>query len=286
MKVSGFTFVKNGMILGYPFLESIKSILPICDEFVVNVGQSEDDTLEMVRSIDDPKIQIIESIWNDKMRVAGYVYGQQKMIAQFSCTGDWAFYLEADEVVHENDLAQIKDSMFSYLHDDEVEALIFDYIHFYGNANTYMWSPAAYRRAPRVIKTSIRSYAPDGLFWLVLKKNKIGRYPRAAHTGATIYHYGWVRTEEQMNLKSSKVQQYWNKEHKEIQYSEIAPFILRDFEGKHPGVIQDWIPKEKGRFQANPKHRLTRREWKHRFMLKLEAWFGLQLSKKHFKLVK
>ncbi len=111
MKVSGFTFIKNGEILGYPFIESIKSILPIVDEFVVNVGESEDNTLELIKEINNPKIRIIESKWNDKMKDRGYVYGQQKMIAQFNCTGDWAFYLEGDEVVHEDDLPKIKEAI-------------------------------------------------------------------------------------------------------------------------------------------------------------------------------
>ena len=110
MKISAFTFIKNGQLLGYPFVESIKSILPIVDEFVVNVGASEDDTLQFIKDIDDPKIRIIESLWNENMQDRGYVYGQQKMIAQFNCTGDWAFYLEGDEVVHEDDLQKIRES--------------------------------------------------------------------------------------------------------------------------------------------------------------------------------
>ena len=98
MKVSAFTFIKNGQILGYPFLQSIQSILPIADEFIVNVGKSEDNTLELIKSLSSSKIKIIESQWNDSMQDKGYVYGQQKMIAQFNCSGDWAFYIEADEI--------------------------------------------------------------------------------------------------------------------------------------------------------------------------------------------
>ena len=94
MKISAFTFIKNGQMLGYPFMQSIQSILPIVDEFVINVGESEDDTLQMIQSINDKKIRIIKSKWNDLMRDRGYVYGQQKMIAQFNSTGDWAFYIE------------------------------------------------------------------------------------------------------------------------------------------------------------------------------------------------
>ena len=286
MKVSGFTFIKNGEMLGYPFIESIKSILPIVDEFVINIGESEDNTLELIEEINDPKIRIIQSKWNDKMKDRGYVYGQQKMIAQFNCTGDWAFYLEGDEVVHEDDLPKIKAAMEKHLLDDEVEALIFDYYHFYGNANTYLWSPGWYRKAPRIIKNTIRTYAPDGLFWLVLDKNKIGRYPKAAHTNASMYHYGWVRSEDQMNLKSEKVQQYWNKKHEKINYSNIDSQILTKFEGTHPSIMKNWIPKTEELFQANKDYILSKKEKKHRMMLKLESLFNLELSKKHYKLVK
>ena len=100
MKVSGFTFIKNAEMLGYPFVESIQSILPIVDEFVIAVGESSDNTLEIIKSIKDEKIRIIETQWNESMQDRGYVYAQQKMTAQFSCTGDWAFYLEGDEVLH------------------------------------------------------------------------------------------------------------------------------------------------------------------------------------------
>ena len=284
--ISAFTFIKNGEMLGYPFIQSIKSILPIVDEFVVNVGESEDDTLQLIEAIADPKIRIIKSKWNDKMKDHGYVYGQQKMIAQYNCTSDWAFYLEGDEVIHEDDLEKIKDTCEKYVDDKEVEAITFDYFHFYGNANSYLDSPAWYRREARIIKNSVRSYAPDGLFWLVLETNKKGRYPNAVHSGAHMYHYGWVRSEEQMNLKSQKVQQYWNKKHENIDYTQIDGQIIQEFKGTHPSIVKDWIPKDKGLFQADKNYKLTRREKKHRIMLKLENWFGLELSKKHYKIVK
>ena len=283
MKISAFTFIRNGTIFGFPYSESIRSVLPIVDEFVVNVGDSDDDTLEKIREIDDPKIRIIQSKWNDRMKVGGYVYGQQKMIAQFNCTGDWAFYLEGDEIVHEDDLEKIVDACRAYKDDERVEALTFDYCHFYGNANSYLDSPAWYRRAARIIKTSVRSYAPDGLYWHVLtSKSKVSRYPKSAHTGASIYHYGWVRSEEEMNLKSGNVQKYWNKNHRRIDYREIDQQIIREFEGSHPEIIRAWLPPEEGLFRADPDHKLTSREKKHRLMLLLERWFGLELSKKHF----
>jgi hypothetical protein len=66
-----------------------------------------------------PKIRIIPTQWNERIQpdysVKGFVYGQQKSIALFNCTGDWAFYLEADEVVHENDLPKIRAAMERHL---------------------------------------------------------------------------------------------------------------------------------------------------------------------------
>ena len=285
MKVSAFTFIKNGQILGYPFLQSIQSILTIVDEFIINIGESEDDTLMMIQSLASPKIRIIESHWNDSMQDRGYVYGQQKMIAQFNCTGDWAFYIEGDEVYHENELEQIKKSMEMHLNDSNVEALVFDFYHFYGNSNSYLDSPGWYRSEARIIKNSLRTYAPDGLFWLVLDSNKKGRYPRAKHTGASCYHYGWARSEDQMNLKVSKVQMYWGTKLVKIDYSQMDQSIIKEFKGTHPKVMREWLKNDKGLYQVDSSYKPTKKQKKHRIMIKLENFFHLELSKKHYKLV-
>ena len=285
MKVSAFTFIKNGQILGYPFLQSIQSILPIVDEFVINVGASEDETLDMIRSIQDKKIRIIQSKWNDGMHNRGYVYGQQKMIAQFNCTGDWAFYIEGDEVYHEEDLEKIHKSMELHLNNSKVEALVFDFKHFYGNANTILDSPGWYRKEARIIKNSVRSYAPDGLFWLVLESNKKGRYPWAKHTGASCYHYGWVRSQDQMNLKSTKVQKYWGGDPVKIDYTQMDQSIIRPFQGTHPKIVENWLPKDIGIFEVDPSYKLTQKQKNHRLKIKIEKLFSIDLSKKHFKLV-
>jgi hypothetical protein len=213
------------------------------------------------------------------------VYGQQKMVAQFNCTGDWAFYIEGDEIYHENDLDRIYMSMKENLDNPEVEALIFDFYHFYGNANSYLDSPGWYRSEARIIKNSLRTYAPDGLFWLVLDNNKTGRYPRAKHTGAKCYHYGWVRSEAQMNLKSKKVQKYWGGEANKIDYSKMDQSIIKEFKGSHPKIIQDWIPNDIELFTVDPSYKLTKKQKKHRIMIIFEKLFGLELSKKHYKLV-
>ena len=290
MKVSGFTFLRNGQKLGYPFVASIRSLLPLVDEFVIALGPCDDDTEKMLREIGDPKIRIIATQWNEKMRgdysVGGFVYGQQKSIALFNCTGDWAFYLEADEVLHENELPKIRAAMEKYLPDGRVEALAFDYLHFYGNQNTLAWSPGWYRSEVRILRNTIPAWSSEALFFNVLEGHKKSRYPRAAHTGATIYHYGWVRSEAQMNLKSASVQKYWDdSKPAPLDYAQIDPAALKLFSGTHPQVVSGWLPPAAGVFQADPNHRLTSREKKHRRMMWLEKTFGFRFGKRHYRLV-
>jgi len=290
MKVSGFTFLRNGQKLGYPFVQSIRSVLPIVDEFVIALGPCEDDTEDRLRAIGDPKLVIIPTRWNQKIRndysIKGFVYGQQKSIALFNCAGDWAFYLEADEVVHEDDLPRIRSAMEKYLDDERVEALAFDYLHFYGNVNTIAWSPRWYRSEVRIIRNTIPTWSSESLFFNVVDAHKRSRYPRAAHTGATIYHYGWVRSQGEMDLKAKTIQAYGHGTGSADKYAQVDPQSLRLFDGRHPRVVQDWLPKADGIFQADPGHRLTRREKKHRLMLQAEKWFGIRFSKKHYQLVR
>jgi Glycosyl transferase family 2 len=291
MKISGFTFLRNGQKLGYPFVASIRSILPIVDEFIIALGPCEDDTERMLRDIGDAKIRVIPTQWNEKIRhdysVKGFVYGQQKTIALANCTGDWAFYLEADEVVHEDDLPRIREAMAKYLDDERVEALAFDYLHFYGNSNTIVWSPRWYRSEVRVIRNTIPAWSSEALYFNVVVSHKQSRYPRAAHTGATIYHYGWVRSEAQMSLKSATVGKYWEDEPATVvDYTKIDPATLKLFTGKHPRAVQEWLPKAEGIFKADPHYQLSSREKKHRTMLKFEELFRVRFNKKHYTLVK
>jgi glycosyltransferase involved in cell wall biosynthesis len=289
MKVSGFTFLRNAQKLGYPFTESIRSLLPIVDEYIIALGPSDDQTEQMLLQIGDPKIRIIHTQWNERIRndlkVKGFVYGQQKSIALFNCTGDWAFYLEGDEVVHEEDLPKIQAAMRQHLDNPEVEALFFNYLHIYGNRNTYVWCPGSYRTAPRILRNTIPAWAPKGLFFIVLDKPKRGRYPKAASAQARIFHYGFVRSAEQMALKNAAVYKYWGDTPEEFDYGEIDPYVLQPFAGTHPRVMEKWLPAAQGLYQPNPNHKLTREEIRHRIMLKIESWTGAEFSHKHYKRV-
>src|SRR5262249_31711441 len=136
MRISGFTFVRNAIDLYYPVVESITSILPICDEFVVAAGDSTDGTTALLRGRNGPKIKIVETVW-DRRRVAGTSNAEQTNTALDACTGDWAVYVQADEVVHEDDLPVLVDRLHACRNDRRVEGLLFDYFHFYGDYDHY-----------------------------------------------------------------------------------------------------------------------------------------------------
>ena len=135
MKVSGFTIARNVIKFNYPILESIQSILPICDEFIVNVGDSEDDTLELIRSIKSDKIRIIQNDWD--LSQGAEVLSFQTNLALKECKGDWAFYLQSDEVIHEDDFKHLRNVMNKHLNENDVDALRFRWLHFYGSYFRY-----------------------------------------------------------------------------------------------------------------------------------------------------
>jgi hypothetical protein len=290
MKISGCTYLRNGQKFGYPFRESIRSALPLVDEFVVALGPCEDDTEQLLREMNEPKLRIIHTQWNEHMKhdprgkIRGFVYGQQRSIALFNCTGEWALYMDADEVLHEADLPKLRASMEQHLDNPKVEALIFDYLHFYGNAKTYAWSPGWYRAATRIVRNTIPFWTPKGMGFVIMESQKQGRWPRAAHTGATMYHYGWVRSEAQMRMKSAAIAKLGrNRSTPPANYSDIDAQVLRLFTGTHPQAMAEWLSPADGLFQADPNHKLTAREKKHRVMLKLEKWFGWKFDKKHYR---
>ena len=153
MKVSGFSFVKNALIYDYPVVEAIRSILPICDEVVVAVGKSDDETLELIRSIDQ-KVRIIETEWDESLREGRRVLAEEtdKAFKAISGDSDWAFYIQGDEVIHEKYLDTIKEAMINYKDHDKVDGLLFNYAHFYGSYDYLGASASWYANEIRVIK--------------------------------------------------------------------------------------------------------------------------------------
>ncbi|MCH8303767.1 MAG: hypothetical protein IIB94_01405 [Candidatus Marinimicrobia bacterium] len=268
MQVSGFSFVRNGIKLGYPVTEAIRSILPICDEFIIAVGKSEDDTLEQIKAIGDSKIRIIETEWDKNMFVRGQINSFQTNIALKECIGDWCFYIQADEVVHEKFLPLIEAEMKKFLHDDDVQGLLFDYLHFWGSYDYYQDSRRWYRHEIRIIKNNlgIESWESAQGF------RRIGRKVRVVKIDADIYHYGWVRPpkvmkEKQIAFQSLRHDEAWLQKTfadtpEEFDYGD--PKYLAKFEETHPEVMTERIKElnwdfSKGKYAGNPHEKLFSR---------------------------
>ena len=202
MKVSGFTFVRNAIKYDFPIAEAVRSILPIVDEFIVNVGKSEDDTFGLIRGIGDPKIRIVENSWDESKRKDGEVFREQTNLALDECKGDWAFYLQADEVVHQEDLPGLRRQMEENLDRERILGFRFRYLHFYGDYRTL--NPWFYRKEIRIIRNNgkVRSIGDAVGFYYtddpVVKNLKDGPRDRFVVTGCHIYHYGWVKNPRTM----------------------------------------------------------------------------------------
>src|SRR5579872_2886213 len=162
VKISGFTFVRNGVYLGYPFVESIRSLLPLCDEIIVNVPRSTDDTLKAVREIRDPKIRVIEADWDDNEKVGDPIFRRHTDLALEQCTGDWCVYIQGDEVLHEGTMAAMKATMERELNNPKVQGLLVDYTHFYGSFWTEVYSFGWYYKEVRVVRRDPKIRASGG----------------------------------------------------------------------------------------------------------------------------
>lgn len=255
MKVSGFSFIKDAVRFGYPVVQSIKSVLPVCDEFVIAVGQSDDGTRQLIANINDPRIRIIDTVWDESLRTGGRVLAAEtdKAFREISADSDWAFYIQGDEVLHEQYLDAVREGMKRYLQDRRVDGLLFKYRHFWGSFDYTGDSSRWYRNEIRVVRNdkNIYSYRDAQGF---RKGNNEKLQVKAID--AYIYHYGWVREPKAMQNKAMGVGKYWSEEgydEKEVKFDEnefdySTIDVLKKFTGTHPAVMKDLIARSNWKF--------------------------------------
>lgn len=226
--------------MGYPVLQSIQSLLPLVDEFVIGVGQSDDGTKELIESLSDPKIKIFDSFWDPSKTKGGLMLSEKTNEALDRCSYDWCFYLQADEVVHEQDLALVHAAIQKADRDPRVQGLLFRYIHFYGSYSTVATSRKWYRHEVRVVRrsTGIRSHNDAQGFRVQ------GEKPVVIRSGARIFHYGWVKPPKAMGQKSKLLNRWWHGNKRDHEFENFAydrQYGLRRFEGSHPRVMQSLV---------------------------------------------
>ncbi|MEQ1877129.1 MAG: glycosyltransferase, partial [Bdellovibrionia bacterium] len=183
--MSGFTIIRNAVAMGYPIVQSIRSLLPLVDEFVIGVGQSDDQTKELIHSIGDPKIKIFDSHWDTSKTTGGLILSEKTNEALERCSNDWCFYLQADEVVHEGDLPLIRKALADHENDPSVQGLLFHYVHFYGSYSVIATARNWYRNEVRVVKKSsgARSVGDAQSFRIFGSNNSGGVKPRVKRAG-------------------------------------------------------------------------------------------------------
>lgn len=256
MKVTGLTIIRNAVKLDYPVLESIRSALPLCDEFIVSVGNSEDDTRELVASLNDPRIRIVDSVWDDSLRKGGKVLAAEtnKALDLVGRDTTWCLYIQADEVLHEADHGRIREAMQQHRENVRVEGLLFDYLHFYGSYDYIGDSRSWYRREVRIIRNdpAIRSFRDAQGF------QKNGRPLKVMSSGGRVFHYGWVRPPKAQQEKQKSFHKLWHDDNwveqhvsgEEFDYSGISH--LKEFKGKHPEVMKSRIMARNWTFTYDP----------------------------------
>jgi len=245
--ISGFTFIRNGVKFDYPFEESLRSLLPVVDELVVNVGVGEDETLSRIQSLAaaEPKIRIIESVWDDSLRKDGAILAQQTNLAMDACRGDWGVYLQADEVLHEQDYPVILDSLAQAQNRPDIDGILFDYVHFYGDFFVVNLSPSAYRHEVRVVRLNagVVSWKDAQGFRRGQERQKL----RVLRSKARILHYGWVRPPEVMAAKTKAMDKLYHSDGggtgENHRYKRI--YGLERFKDTHPKVMEKRIEEKR-----------------------------------------
>ncbi len=290
MKVAGFTIIRNAIKFDYPVVEAITSILPICDEFVVAVGNSDDETLQLIKQINSPKIKIFETVWDDQLRKGGQVLAIEtnKAFDYISKEVDWCFYIQSDECVHEKHLNTIRQAMLQYKDNDSVDGLLFNYVHFYGTYHYVGNSRRWYRKEIRVIKNdkTIRSYK-DAQGFRKIDDRKLN----VKQIDADIYHYGWVKPPKAQQAKQENFHKMWHNDEwmkkniaqvPEFDYSQIDS--LEEFKGTHPAVFQKRIQEVNWNFKFDASQ--IKLSLKDNVLLFLEKTFGWKIGEyKNYKVV-
>lgn len=254
MKVSGFTIIRNAVKNDYPVVEAITSVLPICDEFVVAVGKSDDATYELIKNIPSDKIRIIETVWDDTLREGGRTFALEtdKAYQAISPDTEWCFYIQADEVLHEKYYDTVCDAMIRFKDDKSIDGLLFNYKHFYGSYDYVGESWQWYRREIRIIRNNknIFSYKDAQGF-----RKKPSAKLNVKLIDAYIYHYGWVKDPRLMQKKINNWYKFyrddsWINNHvvpdQEFDYGNVSSLEL--FTGSHPEVMLPRIERKNWKF--------------------------------------
>src|SRR5579863_2901653 len=106
--ISGFMIVRNGIAQGYPFVESVRSMLPLCAEILIADGGSDDGTWDVLQQLgaSDARIRISRNPWPANVD-SRHVIARETNAVRQQCRGERCFNFQANEIVHEKTVAEI-----------------------------------------------------------------------------------------------------------------------------------------------------------------------------------
>ena len=297
MKISGFTYVRNGFKYGYPFIPSIQSLLPLVDELIVVVGDSEDGTREAVVQLNDPKIRIIDTIWDDKLRESGKIFAQQANLGLAAITGDWAIHLQVDEVLYEQDQARLLQLIQEADKAPEVEGLLFPFYHFWGDfqhiRNTRKTHPFEIRAFKN--RGSIKSYKDSQGFRRYASEADYangaeGTKLKVWNSGIPVYHYSYSRNPSLMKKKAEYFSRFWHDDAWVARHATEQAFDFNEvdhlefFDKPHPVYMKEVIAAKDWDFRYDPSR--SNMSFKDRIMFVLNRWTGKRLFEfENYKLI-
>ncbi|MCY4644200.1 MAG: hypothetical protein OXB88_06235 [Bacteriovoracales bacterium] len=246
MKIFGLTILRNAIKYDYSFRESLLSLGGLVQKIYLGLGDSEDETPGEIKKIPVP-MEVIDSPWDPQMMGKGgiilsvqtnIVLNHLRQIHERE-ENSWGFYLQADEVIHEEDYDLIKKDL-QYAEENDYDAVSFRYLHFWQTHHHIGVGKRWYPSEIRAIKlaTPIESWGDAQSFRNV---KKIFR------SEAKIFHYGHVRNRDRYEIKKYDMHKLYHPTSDQVKLivkkskrKDARAQVLSYF-GTHPEVMKERV---------------------------------------------
>lgn len=258
--LAGFSYIYNGIDFDIPFIESIKSVIHIVDEFVLTECYSKDGTWEKCLKLQEEypnKIKLLRRPWVEH-------FSEISLLANWTATHidediQYCMQLQSDEVIHEKDLDILR-RLPELMNLNNKTAARWRYNHFLGNPSTTF--PFCYSELVRVIKR--------GLGWQIIgdgvqyaKDGSLLPPEEVLETNIQVFHYGKMKDPKKGFKKEVDFQNLFKdvgfpdpkmKEMKEKLGEEYCDYVylfesnivdnkIQKFEDSHPLVMHEYLKK-------------------------------------------
>lgn len=240
MDIYGFSLIRNGTIYDYPFRESLLSLHEICPKIYVAAGESDDNTMEILKELDF--VEIIPTKWDLTRRTGGLILSEQTNIALNTARKNhpnaWGFYLQADEVLSNKETSQILSDL-TEADKNGFDSVRFRYLHFWHRYDRLLIEQRWY-------ENEIRAFKLNSDITSVGDAMGFENWKRDFKSDCHIFHYGHVREPEKYRLKmwnfhalyhpDEEIDELMEQSEQEVESMECIPYL-----GNHPKTMKHRI---------------------------------------------